>query len=269
MHSFAEMNSQSWVFAVVAQPLQRHLIGVEDIKTATRSYPSVACTTGGISCQKNPNLISTDIIYQCYYLECSSSPLLPSFSFPPHVSLSLQLTMSVLFLFKEAAWVPIRHESSGVEMEAVAVHKGAIWLSPLVDFTAGPPALLPPTFPLQRQWSLWDSLKEKMEGKKVLVIFAHIKKHLSVSLKKKAIRAAEPNWPTWGEPADLIRTLVTIAVTSWKKVSFSTWYEGWQKERCFFHHTWQAERKKWLCLGKKMKETCRWNQDKDAFKRLS
>lgn len=64
--------------------------------------------------------------------------------FPPRVSLSLQLTMSPLFLFKEAAWVPIRQESSRVEMEAAAVHEGAIWLSPLVDFTAGPPALLAP-----------------------------------------------------------------------------------------------------------------------------
>lgn len=159
--------------------------------------------------------------------------------------------MSALFLFKEAAWDPIRHESSGVEMEAVTVHEGTIWLSPLVDFTAGPPALLPP----QRQWSLWDSLKQKMEGKKVLVIFAHIKKHLKSYLKrgikeneaegkkclKKYITQQNPNWPTWGEPADLIHTLVTIAVTSWKKVSFSIWYEGWQKERCFFHHTWQAE----------------------------
>lgn len=123
---------------------------------------------------KNPSLISTDIIQQCYYLECFFVAFAPFF-FSPHVSLSLQLTMSGLFLFKEAAWVHIRHESSGVEME---VYEGAIWQSPLVDFTAGPPALLHP----QRQWSLWDSLKEKMEGK-VLVIFAHIKKHLKSYLK--------------------------------------------------------------------------------------
>lgn len=36
-----------------------------------------------------------------------------------------------------------------------------------------------------RQWSLWNSLKEKMEGKKVLVSFAHVKKHLKSYSKQK------------------------------------------------------------------------------------
>lgn len=60
-----------------------------------------------------------------------------------HVSLSLQLTISVLLLFEEAAWVPIRGESSGVEMEVVTVQDSDTGLSPLVDFTAGPLAFFP------------------------------------------------------------------------------------------------------------------------------
>lgn len=50
--------------------------------------------------------------------------------------------MPVLFLFEEAAWVPIRHESGGVEMQAATVQDDDIGLaSPLVDSTAGPLSL--------------------------------------------------------------------------------------------------------------------------------
>lgn len=173
------------VTVIFVWALKRHIVVVEHTKTTTTFSPSptrtshssgsgAACTTGGISFQKEERWILRDVIQ--HFLVCSQSsftPSAPSFSSPLRASLSLQLTMSTLFIFKEAAWVPIRHESSGVEMEAVTVHEGDIGLSPLVDFTAGPPALLPPLH--QRQWSLWHSLKEKMEGRTVLVVLCALK----------------------------------------------------------------------------------------------
>lgn len=94
-----------------------------------------------------------------------------------------------------------------------------------------------------------------MEGKTVLLAFACIKKLLRIKqnetgrkkiclTKNKTHKQQNPNWPTRGEPGNLSCSLVTIVLKSLEKVSFSIWSEGWQKERGFFHHIWQAQQMK-------------------------
>lgn len=242
------MSSQSWVISVTVQPQKRHLTGVEHTGTATRFYfsskwkhdtsgSSLACATGGISFQKNPSLISTDIIQQCCDLECFSIAFAHLLRFP-----------SPCFSFTSADNVAVISFQGGyLSSHQAGEQRGGDGGSDSAPrrYLAEPISGLHSwsssfTCPL-RQYSLWDSLKEKMGGTKVLVIFAHIKKHLKSYLKdgikqnetegkkdvepkkkkKKNMTLGEqnPNWPMWSEPEGFIHTLISIAVTSWKKRS--------------------------------------------------